>query len=129
MKNRHTRPEQDDVTYQVIGCAYDVHTELGTDHDEHVYREALHDFICQDTDYDCQKEVEIPIVVRGKRYGSRFADLVVDGELIIELKALTKANKSHYKQLGANVDHAGATRGLLFNFGTSSLDIWRYEPR
>ena len=119
---------RDEVSRQVIGCAFDVHNALGPDQKEHIYRDALHDLIVQDTPFDCEPEVEVPVMLRGKQYGTRFVDLVVDETLVIELKAINRADLTHFRQLGTNVRHAQATRGLLLNFGAPRLDIWRYEP-
>ena len=129
MKRRRHENEDDEVTYRVIGCAFDVHQTLGSGHAEHIYRDAMYHVLSDETDFDCDKEVEIDVTFRGESFGTRYADLLINGNLVVELKALKKADKSHFQQLGINVEQAGATRGLLLNFGADSLDIWRYEPR
>lgn len=60
-----------------------------------------------------------------------FADTVVDGKLLIELKALSFFNREHDAQVMNYLKASGLTVGLLLNFGVSKLGIrrvvWNYD--
>ncbi|MFW5966582.1 MAG: GxxExxY protein, partial [Persicimonas sp.] len=83
---------------------------------EHIYREAMHEQLTE-AGHKCVSECELPILFNGKKVGSRFADLLVDNQVVVELKVVTRLNDDHEQQLAVNVRTAGVWRGLLFNFG------------
>ena len=116
---------KDSLTYDIIGCAIEVHKELGPHQPEHIYQDGLL-VVLEDEGFDVEKEHEIEITIRGKKIGSGFVDLFVEGEVALELKAVKKTTEDHFNQLGRNVRAANATRGLLLNFGQSTLSTRRW---
>ena len=76
------------------------------------------------------REVEIPIIYDDQEIGTRRADFLVNGELLIELKALIKMEDIHLAQ-GLNYLVAyNFDKGLLINFGAQSLEVKRLlNPR
>ncbi len=108
----------DNVTKRIIGCAYKVHNTLGAGFLEKVYENAL----CIELE-KCGFEVaqQSPIIVfyEDVPVGDFAADIIVDDEIIIELKAVETVAKKHEVQL---VNYLTATKrdvGLLINFGES----------
>jgi GxxExxY protein len=116
---------KDNFTYDIIGCAIEVHKELGPHQPEHIYREGLC-VVLEDEGFEVEQEHEIDITIRGRKIGSGFVDVLVAGEVALELKAVKKTTEDHFNQLGRNVRAAGATRGLLLNFGESTLSTRRW---
>lgn len=108
--------EYDDLTGQIIKAAYNVHNVLGKGFMEKVYQNAM--FI-ELMDMGLSVDVEMPLEVfyKNHKVGSFYADLVVEDEIVVELKAVEKLAKVHEVQL---VNYLSATKndiGLLINFG------------
>ena len=115
----------DKLTYELIGYAIDVHRGLGPHQTEHLYRDGLC-AILDDEDIDYQREAEVDVTLRGRKIGSAYVDILILDEVVLELKALKKTTDDHYNQLGRNVHAAGVPRGLLINFGESTVSTRRW---
>jgi GxxExxY protein len=115
--------EINELTKSVIGCAYRVHKELGAGFLEKVYENALKIEI-EDSGIDVVQQFPIPVNYRGRMVGDFYADLLVEGNVIIELKAVQKLAKEHEVQLVNYLSATGIDNGLLINFG-SSVEIKR----
>ena len=116
----------DELTYQIIGAAIDIHTALGSDMPEHVYRDSLARRLRKTKRLECQVEYPLDVVLDGEVVATRRADLFVAGEVILELKVVKIISESHMRQLGVNVRAAGVRRGLVLNFGAATLGIRRW---
>jgi GxxExxY protein len=81
------RGKHDDLTERVIGVFYDVYNELGYGFLESVYREAMGLALTQ-SGLRVETEVPVPVSFRGVVVGIFRADLVVNGCLLVELKAV-----------------------------------------
>ena len=121
----HEEVANDQLTYRVIGLAYEVHNELGSDLPEHIYRDAM-SLAAGKANLQCLAEHEIPVIFNGEQLGERYVDLLVDQELVVELKAVKKLCPKHFEQLGTNVRAAKVRRGLLLNFGAPRVQVQRY---
>jgi len=107
-----------DITDKIIGAAYEVHGVLGQGFLEKVYENAL---AVELRRAGLEVEQQRPITVRYKNevVGDYFADLVVEGAVIVELKATRSIEPVHEVQL---VNYLRATRlqvGILIHFGKS----------
>jgi len=114
----------DKITEKIIGGAYTVSNELGAGFLEKVYENALY---IELSEQGIQVEKQSPIVVtyHGQIVGEYVADLVVEGSVIVELKALKAFDTIHQAQLLNYLKATGIHTGLLLNFGTSRLGIKR----
>ena len=121
----HKEVADDELTHQIIGVAIDVHTTLGSQHSEQLYQEAfIHGL--EDEGLEVEREKEIPVVYRGRKLDSRYADLLVEDEVVVEIKAVKRTTVEHFNQLGTNVKLLHKTRGLLINFGESTINVRRF---
>ena len=88
-----------------------------------------------DWQYRIDFERQKPLVVgyKGEVVGKFVADLVVEGRLLVELKALSKLTGEHEAQVINYLRAAGLGVGLLMNFGTPRLGIrrivWRHDDK
>ncbi len=108
----------DELTECVIGCAYTVHNILGPGFLENVYENALA-IELKRQGVGSKRQVPVPVKYRGEVVGDYFADIVVNEELIVELKAVQAISKAHEVQLVNYLCATGKDVGLLINFGES----------
>lgn len=117
--------KRDEQTYAIIGAAMAVHRELGHGFLEAVYQKALaREFNLQGIAYE--KEKLLPVSYRGEIIAEYRADFVCFNEVIVELKALQNLSGIEEAQLINYLKATGLQRGLLINFGTSSLQHKRF---
>ncbi|MCS7179383.1 MAG: GxxExxY protein [Anaerolineae bacterium] len=106
------------ITETIIGCAYRLHQTLGPGFLEKVYENALR-IELQEAGLNVQQQVPIQVWYRGHPVGEYFADLLVEGRVIVEIKAVRELTKEHEVQLVHYLTATGIEDGLLINFGPS----------
>jgi GxxExxY protein len=111
------------LTDRIIGCAYAVHNALGPGFLEKVYENALR-LELDEAGLAVEQQQPIPVCYRGQLVGDFYADLIVAGRVIVELKAVQNVAKEHEVQLVNYLTATGIDDGLLINFG-SSVDVKR----
>lgn len=112
------------ITEKVIGCAMKVHNTLGSGFQEVIYQRALAIELGR-AGIDFAREVEMPIYYDGEHIGIRRADFLVEGTILLELKALAGLEDVHLAQ-GLNYLEAYKLEvGLLINFGSKRLEFRR----
>ena len=110
-----------DITYDIIGCAYEVHKFLGPSLLESVYHKALMQELTL-KGFKVTSEVPISIMYKGVCVGEELkADIVVNDSVIIELKSVENLQPVHYKQLLTYLRLLDCPIGLLINFNTVLL--------
>ena len=115
---------EDALTYRIIGCAMRVHATLGNGFQEVIYQRALA-IEMHKAGLEFARELEMQIYYEGEDIGTRRVDFLVEDEVMVELKALTKIDDVHLAQ-GLNYLVAyQLDKGLLINFGAKSLEVKR----
>ena len=114
----------DSITELIIGCAYRVGNVLGCGFLEKVYENAL---AIELSDAGLIVESQKPIKVKYKEQivGEYFADMVVDGDIIIELKATKAVDPIHFAQCQNYLKATGKKLGLVINFGEEKVKVRR----
>ncbi len=105
----------------MIGCAIAVHTALGPGLLESIYRDCL---VIELTLAGIHVSCEHPVVIeyRGQRVrGDLRIDLLVDGRLVVEVKAADRLHPVHQAQVITYLKLTGCPAGLLLNFNAPSL--------
>jgi GxxExxY protein len=105
-----------ELTEEIIGVFYEVYNELGSGFLEKVYEEAMA-MVLRSKNIEFQRQVPVPVWFRGVRIGSYEADLVIAGQVLIELKACKSLDPSHESQLLNYLRSTDIEVGLLLNFG------------
>jgi GxxExxY protein len=113
-------PELDALTERIIGACIEVHKWLGPGLTELLYQEALcHEFDLRGIRYE--KQVKVPVVYKGKPIGETRIDVLVEGSVIVELKACDALNAVHRAQLICYLRLKNLELGLLVNFNVAIL--------
>ena len=113
-----------EVTHDIIGAAQEVHRQLGFGFLEKVYASAL-TFELSARGHSVTAEAPIDVAYKGHTAGVYFADLLVDGAVICEIKAVQRLLPEHEAQLLNYLKATGIKVGLLLNFGRPSLQVRR----
>jgi GxxExxY protein len=113
--------EKDELTGRILGVAFRVHTALGPGLLESVYEIVLaHEL--RKAGLLVATQVEMPVVYDGIRLDLAFrADLIVESQVILELKSVEALAPVHSKQLLNYLKLSGLKIGLLINFNTIHL--------
>ena len=112
--------ELDEITYKINGCAMKVHRTLGNGFPEVIYQRCLA-IELRKTGLDFVREQEQLIYYEGELVGKRRADFIVEGKVIVELKAVFNLEDAHLAQAKNYVVAYDFEIGLLINFGATSL--------
>jgi GxxExxY protein len=114
----------DELTYQIIGCAMKVHNTLGNGFQEVIYQRCLAiEMTKQGLSF--VRELVMPIFYDGQEVGTRRVDFLVENTVMVEIKALIALENVHLAQ-GLNYLTAyNLDKGLLINFGARSLEVKR----
>lgn len=111
----------DELSEQVIGCAMAVHSELGPGLLESIYRHCLFIELTL-ASLTVVQEQPVPIVYRGQRMRDPLKlDLLVDGRLVVEVKAVERLHPVYQAQVITYLKLTGCPAGLLLNFNAPSL--------
>lgn len=109
------------VVHQVIGCAIEVHRVLGPGLLESVYHECLA-YELEARGLRFRSGVSIAIEYKGAKLRSAFeADFIVEGCIVVEVKAVEGLHPVHQAQVITYLKLAGCPAGLLLNFNTVLL--------
>ena len=117
-----------DLTRTIIGCAFEVQNELGSGFLESVYEKAI-TIALSERGIRAQQQAPISVNFRGHSVGDFYADLFVDGKVIVELKAVAALTPQHQAQLINYLKATGIQIGLLINFGNPKLEYRRLTSR
>jgi len=106
---------QNELSDAVIGCAIDVHKQLGPGLIELLYERALcYEFQLRGIDFSRQQS--IPVKYKGHGIGTMRVDFIVEDSLILEIKASSKMLELHEAQLLSYMKLTGLNLGLIINF-------------
>jgi len=113
--------ELNDITYKIRGAIFTVHNELGPGLLESVYEAALaYELIEQGLEVATQ--VGLPVTYKNQKLELGFRlDILVNREIIIEIKSVEMLHDVHKKQLLTYLKLSGKRLGILVNFNVASL--------
>jgi GxxExxY protein len=110
----------DPLTEQIIVAAIEVHRILGPGLLESICEEALcHELSLRSMFIERQKEVDV--IYKDKIIKGQRLDLVVNKEVVVEIKSIRKLDDVFTAQLLSYLKCTGLKRGLLINFGEKRL--------
>ena len=114
------------ITEKIIGASFEIHKFLGNGFQEVIYQRALAWELTQaGLSFDREIEQEIFYKELPKPIGKRRADFVVEGKVLVELKAVIEMNDVHMAQVLNYLKAYRLEVALLINFGSKSLTFKR----
>ena len=116
--------EINDITYAVRGAVFEVNKILGSGFLEKVYERALI-YELREKGLKAESQVPLKVLYKGNPVGDYFADIIVEGCVIVELKAADRIEKIHEAQLLNYLKAAGINVGLLVNMKHPRAEIKR----
>jgi len=116
--------EHEDVTEKIIGCAYRVYNEMGFGFLESVYEKCLL-IELQKAGLNAESQEPITVTYHGQVVGDFVADIIVDDNVIVELKSVRRIISAHEVQLVNYLVATGKPVGLLINFGECRVKVKR----
>jgi len=113
-----------EITKLIIGCCMEVHNRLGNGFQEVVYQRAL-EIELKLAGINFLKEMELPIFYRNVEISRRRVDFFIEGEIMVEIKAVTELEDGHLAQAINYLEAYKKKTGLLINFGSPRLEFKR----
>ena len=115
-----------DITEKIIGATFEVHSFLGNGFQEVIYQRALaYEMSQRNLEFACEIEQDIFYKELDEPIGTRRADFVVEGKVLVELKAIKELEDVHLAQALNYLKAYRLEVGLLINFGSKSLTFKR----
>lgn len=110
-----------DITYEIRGAIYDVYKSLGPGLLESVYEEALV-FELEQRGLKVERQLPVPIFYKGNLLKTELRlDILVEDEVIVELKSVEEMKKVFAKQLLTYLRLMDKRVGILVNFNTDDI--------
>ncbi|OYD17043.1 GxxExxY protein [candidate division WOR-3 bacterium JGI_Cruoil_03_44_89] len=113
-----------ELSYDIMEAAFEVYNTLGPGYSEGIYEAALaKEFRDRNIKYEKQKLIEV--WYKGEKMGEYRLDIVVEGKIILELKAVSELNKIFEAQILSYLKATGLKLGILLNFGGKKVEYKR----
>jgi GxxExxY protein len=118
----------DKLTEKVLSACFQVSNELGCGFLESVYEKALL-IVLREEGFKAISQVPLQVWFRQEVVGNFFADVVVEDQVLVELKAVKTLAPEHSAQVLNYLRGTNIPVGLLINFGNPKLEVRRFENR
>jgi GxxExxY protein len=115
-----TEKELNKITEKIIGCAIEIHRELGPGLLESIYESVL----CiefSSIGLGSERQKTLPVIYKNKSIGNFRVDLIVDGSVVLELKSVERYDPIFEAQLLSYMKPGKYRLGLLINFNSRLL--------
>ena len=114
----------DSLTEQIISCAFKVSNELGCGFLEKVYENAMAIELAE-SGLNVETQKQIQVSYRDQIVGDYFVDMLVDNDIILELKAVKAIENIHFAQCQNYLKATDKRPGLVINFGEEKVKVRR----
>jgi GxxExxY protein len=113
-----------ELSFQIMKAAFEVHNELGPGFLESIYEEAMTLQLRADG-HTVETQVKVPVFYKQQKIGEHILDQVVDGKIILELKAVAQIAPIHEQQALSYLKATGLPLAIVINFGTPRVTYSR----
>ena len=116
-----TKKYINEISYKIIGCAIEVHKELGPGLLESVYESCFIDEL-KNAGLSVKSQFHVPVFYKGKDLGGKLKlDILVNDIIIVEEKAVEQMIPLYQSQLLSYLKLTGIPKGLLINFNCTNI--------
>jgi GxxExxY protein len=112
------------LSARIIDAAIQVHKALGPGFLESFYEEAL-SIELKRSGIPFERQKSVAVIYRDQPIGEHRLDLLVDGKLVVELKATQEIDPVHFSVVRSYMKATGVDSGLIFNFASMPLGVKR----
>ncbi|HEY0030863.1 MAG TPA: GxxExxY protein [Bacteroidia bacterium] len=109
-----------ELSYKIIGCAYDVFNSIGGGHKEIVYQRAMA-LSLKGKGLAFTEQFYYPVKFNDITVGKNFFDFNIDEKIVVELKSANRFTKPHYDQVLNYLHVSGVKLALLISFGSEEV--------
>lgn len=113
-----------ELSYKVVQAAYEVFNGLGPGFLEKIYQEAMV-LVLRKNRHSVEVQKSVPVIFLGKQIGVHVLDIVVDGRIILELKAVSEIAPIHKQQALSTLKASGLSLAMIIDFGAHRLQVTR----
>ena len=114
-----------ELSYLVMEAIFEVHNQLGPGFSEEIYQKALMaEMQLRNLPFEAQKIITVKY--KNNPLGTYRLDLVIDGKIILELKAVVSLNDLFKQQVISYLKASGLRLGILVNFGKTRVETIRF---
>ena len=117
-----------ELTGKILEACFEVGNELGSGFIESVYEKALQVALLQ-KGIAVERQIPLHMSFRGAVVGDFTADMIIEGKVLLELKAADALTKQHFAQLLNYLKATGIEVGMAINFGTPKIQFRRFDNR
>ncbi len=118
----------EELTGKILEACFEVSNELGVGYIESVYEKALQVALIQ-KGLSVERQLPLKVSFRGVMVGDFSADMIVEGKVLLELKAVDAFSNRHFAQLLNYLKATGIEVGMVINFGTPKIQYRRFNNR
>lgn len=116
-----TQKQINNIAYTIVGCAIEVHKEIGPGLLESVYESCFIDEMIS-AGLNVKSQVYVPVIYKGRDLGGQLKlDVLVNELIIVEIKAVEVMIPVYKAQLLSYLKLASKPKGLLINFNTTNI--------
>lgn len=116
-----TQKYVNEIAYEIVGCAIEVHKHLGPGLLESIYEDCFIEEL-KSNGFEVKSQVPVPVLYKGKNIGKVLKlDIVVDDLIVVELKAVDVLLPIFKAQLLSYLKLTNKPKGLLINFNCENI--------
>lgn len=109
-----------ELSFQIVGCAFEVHNELGFGFKESIYQKALA-LAFKEKKLSCTEQVHYQIKFKEQVIAKRYFDFVVEDKIVVEIKKDDKFSKANIDQTIDYLKTSNLKLAILINFGKEGV--------
>lgn len=113
-----------ELSYKIIGCAFEVHNKIGIGYPEKYYQKSLSvEFKLQEIKF--AEQVFYPFKYKEHLIGKNYLDFIVEEKIVVEIKRYNQFSKAHFDQVIKYLNVTGLQLALLITFGKEGVSFKR----
>jgi GxxExxY protein len=113
-----------ELSYDIVGCAYNVWDELGAGHLEKVYQKAM-GIAFKEKGLSFSEQIQYPVKFKSELVGKGILDFMMDEKIVVELKKDDLFSKAHIQQVLNYMKLSNCKLAILFNFASRGMQFKR----